>query len=202
MQQLFIASLVCKLFAYLPEKLTSLSRVAIAGCVIFIFMAVNAKFFVWICAAIMGYVLRVLLDTLDRKSVNVGTPLLSLSFIAALILIKTKLDEGVLQYSLQAIAAFLLIFIQFNMNWAKRILSVSPFPWLGGISMGLFVTHTPVYSILHSSVYPILSRILPSTAAILIYLILALALSTLCAWILKTAYDASMNLLTKRKVAV
>lgn len=202
MQQLFAASLICKGFAFIPEKMSPALRFAVSAIVIILLLAVNAEFFVWVCAAILGYILRLCLAWLETKPGFPQKALVCFSLAAALLLIKLRLNEGLLQYSLQAIAAFLLILAQFNLPQVQRWLSSPPLPWLGGISMGLFVAHTPVYCVFYSSLYPLLCRIMGETPAQLLYFIVSIAACIFCAWLLSRMHTAAVKLFSRKTVSV
>ncbi|MBQ2961310.1 MAG: acyltransferase family protein [Oscillospiraceae bacterium] len=184
MQQLFLASILCRLLGCLPRRMGP----AAAVFVMVVLLIMDAGFCIWICAAILGYVLRIVLEN-DRLCRRLSAPLpLCIMALAALLMIKLRLPEGALQYSLQSLAALLLIFIQFKFTPAQKLLACAPFPWLGSISMGLFVVHTPIYAILASSLYPVLLAFLAEGAALLLCYIAAVALSIFCAWLLHSLY--------------
>lgn len=202
MQQLFIASLICKGFSYLPEHLSIVFRFLCAVISIALLMFINATYFIWICAAILGYILRLCIEYIDCKRINLNSFVLIFLLLLALVFIKLRLPEGTVQYSLQSMAAFLLLLVQFKLPLMQNLLSKAPFPWLGSISIGLFITHTPVYSLLYCSVYQLFLGILPPVAAKLIFFIIAVALSIICSWLLKGAYTTFEKLFVNHKVSV
>ena len=190
LQQLFIASLVCRALGYIPGQLGFNKRLGIALVLMAALLLINADYCVWICAAVLGWVLRLVTE----REGNTPRSVIILALIAALLLIKIRMAECVLQYAMQALAAALLIFAQFKLPKVQRILSHKPFPWLGGISMGLFVVHTPINAVLASSFFPLAGRVLPGALAGIIGFVLSTALSIGCAWILHRLY----SLITKK----
>lgn len=201
MQQLFAASFLCKCFAFLPQALKPVYRLASAFAIIFALMLINSSYNVWICASVLGYVLRVTLEVQDKRGIeHCSHTLLFLLFTTVLVLIKIRMPESVLQYSMQSFAAFLLIYINFNFSPLKAILSRSPLPWLGGISMGLFVVHSPVNDILYSSLYPVLTAFVPGFVTNTACFILSLTLSVLSAWLLHSLYSLLQKKILKSPV--
>ena len=180
LQQLFIASLVCRALGYLPKKMGA----AAAVFVIAVLMIIDPAYCVWICAAVLGNILRLV----NELRLKVSRAVIIAALLLTLLLIKIRLPEGALQYSMQAVAAWLLIFAQFHLTGAQNLLSSRPFPWLGEISMGLFVVHTPINAVLASSLFPLLVGMMPQTVVGIICFILSTALSIVCAWILHKMY--------------
>ena len=158
---------------------------AAAVFVMAVLMIISPASCVWICAAVLGYILR-LINGLRLKA---SRGIIVVSLFAALLLIKIRLPEGALQYSMQAVAAWLLIFAQFHLPVVQKLLSSRPFPWLGGISMGLFVVHTPINAVLASSLFPLLAGMMPQALVGIICFILSTALSIFCAWLLHRIYS-------------
>ena len=202
MQQLFLASLICRGLAYIPEKLSIALRFLISLALILAMMAINANYCVWICAAILGYILRLLLELSHNFSKLRSTPLLIICLLTALTLIKMKMPESVLQYSLQSLAAFMLIYVQFNLPPIQMWLSKKPFPWLGSISIGLFVIHTPINALIYSSIYSILLNLIPKSVTAFICFIISFATCIALSWILKVAYEYTVKILRKEKLSV
>ena len=62
---------------------------------------------------------------------------------------------------------------------AQDLLSRSPLPWLGGLTMGIFVIHTPVYALLDSSLIPLLRKILPDAVVLPLFFLPAVGLENL-----------------------
>ncbi len=181
LQQLFIASLLCRALGYLPKHMGAAAAVFVMA----VLMIISPAYCVWICAAVLGYILRLV----NELQLKVSRGIIVVSLLIALLLIKIRLPEGALQYSMQAVAAGLLVFAQFNMPGVQKLLSFRPFPWLGGISMGLFVVHTPINAVLASSLFPLLGGIMPQALVGIICFILSTALSIFCAWILHRMYS-------------
>jgi len=183
MQQIFIASLVCRALAALSDRGWA-SRLLAALLLMLLLMLIDSEYCVWICAALLGYILRLLLENQKLCAGLRSAPALLMIALAVLVLIKLRMPESVLQYSLQSLAAFLLVLLHFQLPAAQRILSTKPFPWLGSISMGLFVVHTPINSLLQSTVLVLL----PGTVGTVICFVFSMGLSIVCAWLLHRCY--------------
>ena len=190
MRQLFLASLVCRLLGYLPERLSAAARLAAAAAVILCAVLLGSRW-VWLGTAALGYVLRLLLNRAKDRPRLRSPAALWLLFLAAVALIKAPVSEEarpLLLYSLQSVGAFLLLFVLFHADFAQRLLAVRPFPWLGRISMGLFVAHTPVNELLGSSVWALLRSRVPASFSLTLCFALSLGLSILAAWLLHWAH--------------
>ena len=197
MRQLFLASLVCRLLGYLPERLNAAARLGIAAAVILCAVLLGSRW-VWLGTAALGYVLRLLLDSVKDRPRLRSPAALWLLFLAAAAFIKAPVSEEtqpLLLYSLQSVGAFLLLFVLFHAIFAQSLLAARPFPWLGRISMGLFVAHTPVNELLGSSIWALLSSRVPAAISLTLCFALSLGLSILAAWLLHAAYGG----LTKRR---
>jgi len=202
MQQLFLASLICRGLAYIPEKLSIVLRFLLALALMLALMFINPSYCVWICAAILGYHLRLLIELSHDFPKLRSTPLLIAFLLAALVLIKLKMPESVLQYSLQSIAAFMLIYLQFNLPQVQNWLSRKPFPWLGSISIGLFVVHTPVNALICSSVYSMLLKSISKTASAFICFFISFGICVAFSWLLKAAHEHILKIFSKEKLSV
>ena len=189
MQQLFLASVLCRLLAYLPERLSAALRFGVAGLLILLLMLLDSAYCVWIAVAVLGYLLRLTLPLFDHRPALKRPLPLTLLFLLAVACIKAPLPESPVLYSLQGVGSFLLLLVLFHTPFAQHLLSASPFPWLGGVSMGLFVVHTPLNSLLFS----VLGRLLPmdgSAPLLLVFLLFFVSffLCVLCAWLLHRLY--------------
>lgn len=199
MRDLFLASLVCRLFAYLPERLRPIRRAGIGLALIAVLLLVNARFFVWVCDALLGCVLRLLFG--DGRGLRLDRPLPKLLlFLLCVVLMKLPLEEGPVLYFLQGLIASALLYLCFCTAWVQRLLSRAPLPWLGRIGMGLFVVHAPVYSLLLSSLYPLLTGRVAEGLLLIFCFCLSVGLSVLGAWLLHRAYDAALRLTRREKV--
>ena len=191
LQQLFLASLLCRLLACLPEGLRPVWRFTVGVLVIVLLLLIDSAYCVWIAAAVLGYLLRVILPLFDaRPALRRPLPLLLL-FLLAVACIKAPLAESPLLYALEGLGAFLLLLVQFYLPTWQRLLSAAPLPWLGGISMGLFVVHTPVNSLLISAV----GRLIPTDGSagllsVLLLFVVSFFLCVLAAWLLHRLYAA------------
>ena len=180
LQQLFIASLVCRALGCLPRRMGLAAAVFVMAAL----LVMDAEYCVWICAALLGYLLRLVME----RGVKPGTSGIAAAVITALVLMKIRMPECVLQYAMQALAAGLLIFAQFQLPAVQRLLEAKPFPWLGGISMGLFVVHTPINSVLACCFFPLLGGKIPGLLLWLTGFALSTGLSIFCAWLLHRMY--------------
>ena len=197
MRQLFAASLVCRLLGYLPQRLNTAARLGIAAAVILCALLLGSRW-VWLGTAGLGYVLRLLLKLAEDHPRLRSPAVLWLLFLAAVTFIKAPVSEEVrplLLYALQSVGAFWLFFVLFHADFAQKLLAARPFPWLGRISMGLFVAHTPINELLGSSVWALLSSRVPAAISLTLCFALSLGLSILAAWLLHAAYGG----LTKRR---
>ena len=181
----------------MPARLTAAARLGITAAVILCAVLLGSRW-VWLGTAVLGYVLRLLLDRVKNQPSLRSPAALWLLFLAAAAFIKAPVSEEtqpLLLYSLQSVGAFLLLFVLFHAIFAQSLLAARPFPWLGRISMGLFVAHTPVNELLGSSVWALLSSRVPAAISLTLCFALSLGLSILAAWLLHTAYGG----LTKRR---
>ncbi len=199
LQQLFLASLVCRLFGYLPERLSPALRAGILFAGAALLLLLSPGYCVWISVSLMGCLLRMVLEawdghpTLTRPSVLVGL------FILSVLCIKAPLEEGLALYLLEGLGAFLLLLVLFRTAFAQRLLAHPPFPRLGLWSMGLFVTHTPVFSLLDSSLYVLLSR-LPLWLTLPVTFAVGTALCVLASRLVHAAYAALSRRLIRETV--
>ena len=183
MRQLFAASLLCWLLGCLPEGKARL-LISVAAWAL---SPLLGRDWVWLGAGAAGVVLRciredeILFSKLSKPGITV------LLLLAALACIKAPLTEGTALYALQGLGAFLLILAQFSLPGVQRTLASRPFPWLGRVSMGLFVVHTPVNCLLASSLWPMLAG-LPQAAALLLMFVVSLSLSIAAAVFLHRSY--------------
>ena len=190
MRDLMLASVVCRLFGYLPEHIRPGVRAVLACVLIALLLAVNAAFFIWACVGLMGCLVRLAVDAArTRPQLTAPVPRFFL-FAVSLVLLKIPLSEGPLLYFLEGIIGFLWVFLIFCTDGAQRLLSRPPLPQLGKLSLGLFVIHTPVYSLLASSLIPLLQRSLTDAQTAALFFLPAAALSYLGARLLHRAYEA------------
>ena len=191
MRQLFFASLLCRLLGCLPERMSAAARLALAAGCIFCAALAGSRW-IWLGSAVLGYVLRFALEAASRRP-RLRTPAaLVLLFLLSVACIKAPVSEDarpLLLYSLESVGAFFLLFVLFHAPRAKRLLAAGPFPWLGRISMGLFVVHTPINELLASSLHARLFLHWPAGAAALCFP-LSCGLSVLAAWLLHRVYRA------------
>lgn len=190
MQDLMLASVACRLFGYLPDRIRPGIRAFLACALIALLLVLNAAFFIWTCVGLMGCLLRLAVEA-ARTRPRLTAPFPRLLFFAvSLILLKLPLSECPLLYFLEGIIGFVWVYLIVFTDGAQRLLSRSPLPQLGKLSLGLFVIHAVVYSLLGSSLIPLLRGRLSDAQAAALFFIPAAALSFLSAWLLHRAYDA------------
>ena len=188
MQQLFGASLICRALGCLPEEWKPGYRILISLGLMALLLLFNAEYGIWLCVGILGYLLRFGLSFYEtHPKLSKPLPLL-LIFFAAILCIKAPLEEGLPLYSLQGVGALLLLLVLFHAKRAQKLLAAGPFPWLGSISMGLFVVHTPINALLCSSLHVLLRARLPAVVLLPFGFCVSLALCILCAWLLAKLY--------------
>lgn len=202
LQQLFLASLVCRLLGYLPERLSSAVRVGIPVALGMLLLLISPGYCVWISVSLLGVLLHPALALFDRQPALTRPGSLLVLFLAAVLCIKAPLEEGLLLYLLEGLGAFLLLLVLFHSRWAKRILARGPFPRLGLWSMGLFVVHTPVFSLADSSLYVLLNGRLPLWLTLALTFTVGTALCILAARLLHGAYAALSRRLTRQPARV
>ena len=190
LQQLFLSSLVCRLLGCLPERLSPLTRAGIAVGIGVLLLLFSPAYCVWISVSLLGCLLRLALSEADRLPALTKPPVLIGLFAAAVLCIKAPLEEGLTLYLLEGLGAFLLLWVLFRTAWARRLLGRGPFPRLGLWSMGLFVVHTPVFSLVDSSLYVLLDGRLPLWAALPVTFAVGLTLCVLASRLLHAAYGA------------
>lgn len=200
MRQLFCASLVCWLLGCLPERFGTEAKLAAAAAVILCAALLGSRW-VWLGTAALGFVLR-LAPASKRMTERLSKPAVRWClFAAAVVFIKAPIAEAeqpLLLYSMESIGVFLLLLVLFYTPWAKRLLASRPFPGLGRVSMGLFVVHTPINSLLASSVFAWLRLHASDGAAPVLCFPLSFALSLGAAHLLHLSYTA----LTRKKKTI
>ena len=201
MQQLFLASLLCRLFASLTEKRSPAPRIPLCLIVIGLLMLPGRGRFVWITAAMLGVLLRLVLSVLREKAAP-KPALLVVLFLLAVCCIKAPLAESPLLYALEGIGAFLLLFVLFHVPWAQALLERQPLPRLGGVSMGLFVVHSPVSSLLFSLLSRFVALESLSPPGLLALFIVLFFLCLICAVLLHRAYSALSRRMPRERVGV
>ncbi len=188
LQQLFLSSLLCRLAGYLPETLSGVLRVAIVSLTGIVLFLLAPAYCVWIVVALSGVLLRYALGVMENRPGLARPAVLIPLFAAAVLCIKAPLEEGLPLYLLEGLGAFLLLLVLFRAPFARRLLAREPFPHLGLWSMGLFVVHTPLFSLVNSSLYVLLSGRLPLWLTLVLTFAAGMALCILAAYLLHTAY--------------
>lgn len=96
----------------------------------------------------------------------------------------------------------MLIYLQFNLPRVQNWLSRKPFPWLGSISIGLFVVHTPVNALICSSVYSMLLKAIPKTASAFICFFISFGICVAFSWLLKAAHEHMLKIFSKKAARI
>lgn len=202
MGQFFAASVLCFLCGSLLTRAPLFVRFFSASALYLLFLWLCGGRFVWVSNCILGYILRLLLSCQDRSRLLTSRSFIAVVFILSVLLIKAPLPEGLLLYILEGFGALLLLITLFHLPRAQHLLAVRPFPWLGRVSIGLYICHTPINAILASTIAAPLLSSLQSGAAIFLCYILSLALSILCAGILNWLYSRVSSRLFPAKIPV
>ena len=190
MKDLFFASITCRLFGYLPDRVRPRMRALIACVLIAALMLINAKEHIWICVALMGCLLRLAMEQADNWEWLKKPRLRFLVVLFTIALLKIPDGEGPFLFFVQGVAdSVWMLLISYNER-IQHALSHAPMPRLGKLSMGIFVIHTPVYCLLRSSLFPIMLNDMPGVPAYLLCFALCISLSILGARILHWAYDS------------
>jgi len=195
MRQLFLASLLCRLLGYLPERAGAAGRLLPALGLILCAVLAGSQW-VWLGTAALGYVLRLALLYAKQHPRLTSPGVLFGIFLFAVVCIKLPLDEGERAtelYAAQSVGCFALLFVLFHLPRLRRLFEAHPFPWLGRISMGLFVVHTPVNALLESSVFALFTRRAPQALTLPVTFLLSFGLSIAAAWLLHRVYRAVMR---------
>lgn len=200
MQQFFFASIICWLLGCVFRRCSRPVNLAVSAAAAAAFLIPGSEYLSWIGFCVMGAFARVCLENadsirlLDRRAIRI------ILLIAAVILY--KLPESSTAYFLYGIASILLLLVCFRSPGVQRTLGKEPLPQLGRIAFGVYVVHTPVNSILYSSLYPPVSRLLPEWCTVLIFFILCISISTACAWLLDRAYRVLLSRFSHEKLKV
>ena len=201
MPHLLLASVVCRLYACLPEGVRPGQRALIACALIALLLFLNADFFIWVCVALMGGLLRLAMDAAEKRALLVRPLPRLLLFALTIAIVKIPIEEGPLLFFLEGLVDSTWMLLIANTGSVQRLLSRPPLPWLGKITMGIFVIHTPVYSLLRSSLFPLMQRYLPDAVTLPICFCLGISLTLLAAWLLHRAYDAALRSFRREKVS-
>lgn len=199
---ILMASVAGRLLGYLPETLSPSRRFMIGAALCALLPAIDGELFIWTSVGCMGYCLRMgLLIAEEHPRMTKPAVLISL-FIACVAVLKIPIEEGVLLFVIEGVVDSLLMFIQYHVEPVKRAFSKPPFPRLGMLSMGIFVIHTPVYSLLRSSVYPLLHGIVPERLLLGLCFVLGVGLTLVGAWVLHGLYDRVRRIRLRTPTAV
>ena len=200
MQQFFIASILCYLLGCLSARVKPLLSFTVTAFIIAALLISGSEYLSWVAFCVMGVPARLYVENADKfpfiKKRGVRIALL----ITAVVLF--KLPESTFAYFMYAVASILLIAVCCSSPAAQKKLSTPPLPRLGLLAFGVYVVHTPVNSVLHSSIYPYISAVLPPWLSTLLIFILCIAISTGCAWLLETLYRKLIRTLFRQKAAV
>lgn len=201
MRQLFVSSILCYLLGSLLRNARPIVSLLVCALIIAALLLTGSRELTWIANCVLGYTLRIYTVLRERRARRLSGLAAALLFMAAVALIKAPLQEGVTLYFLEGLGSLLLLIVLMELPWCQRLLGRSPFPWLGFISMGLYVTHTPVYSIILSSLYALMKGVVPEALALSACFVVSVALVILCSWLLEKAYRKAGAILFRAPAA-
>lgn len=201
MGQFFIASLLCWLLGSLFGDRRPLAGLLVSAVLTALLLATGMRYWSWVANCILGYVLRLYLSYTDGRPALKSPGYTVLLFVVSVCLIKAPLEEDVLLYYLEGLGSLLLLIVLFRLDFVHRLFAHRPFPWLGRISIGLFITHTPVNSLLHSSFYPLLHGRIPEPLLLCVYFAVLLAIVIFASWLLDLAYRRVSAVLFRDRTA-
>ena len=190
MPHLLAASVVCRLYGYLPERIRPGLRALIACALIAVLLLINAQQTIWICVGLLGCLLRLAMENADAFPLLKKPRFRLLVLLLTIALLKIPIEEGPLLFFLEGLVDSTWMLLIAQDERVQRFLSRAPMPYLGKLSMGIFVIHTPVYCLIRSSLFPIMQRSLPNAVTYAVCFPLGVSLSILGAWILHWAYDS------------
>lgn len=202
MPHLLVSSLVCRLFGYLPASVRPLRKALLACALIAALLLLHAELCIWVCVSLMGGLLRLGIDAADRSALLKKRPRRLLILALTIAVLKIPIEEGPLLFFLEGAVDSTWILLLSQNDGAQRVLNRSPLPELGRVTLGIFVIHTPVFSLLGSSLIPLLRRVLPDALVLPLFFLPAVALSVLAAWLLHRAYDALPRIRKRETVSV
>ena len=190
MPHLLAASVVCRLYGYLPERIRPGLRALIACALIAVLLLINAQQTIWICVGLLGCLLRLAMENADAFPLLKKPRFRLLVLLLTIALLKIPIEEGPLLFFLEGLVDSTWMLLIAQDERVRRFLSRAPLPRLGKLSMGIFVIHTPVFCLLRSSLFPLMLGRLPNAVTYAVCFPLGVSLSILGAWILHRAYDA------------
>lgn len=202
MQQFFIASILCYILGCIFYKAKPAVSFIITAFAAAAFLVPGSEYLSWIAFCIMGAFARLYVENIDSFPYMEKRGVRIVAFILAWFLYKFPMPECTFVFFLMGIASILLIAVCFGAENVQEFLSHPPLPKLGRIAFGVYVVHTPINSLLHSSLQPIIARLLPVSLTTLICFIITISLATLCAWILDALYGRFIKLIFSQKVSV
>ena len=189
MPHLLFSSVVCRLFGYLPERVRPRTRALIACALIAVFLLIDPGACIWICVALLGCLLRLVMDHASWTWLE-NPRLRLLVLMITIAVLKIPIEEGPLLFFLEGLVDSTWMLLIARSPRVRAFLSRAPLPCLGGLSMGIFVIHTPVYCLLRSSLFPLMLDRLPGIVTYPLCFCLGILLTLAGAWILHQAYDA------------
>ena len=199
MPHLLLASLICKLYGYLPEGIRPLLRCAILCSLIALLLLLNAEFFIWVVVALLGCLLRLAIDAAEQIPLLEKPGVRLIILLLSIAVLKIPIEEGPLLFFIEGTVDSIWMLLLSRNARAQDLLSRSPLPWLGRITLGIFVIHTPVYALLDSSLIPLLRKILPDAVVLPLFFLPAVGLCILGAWLLHRGYSLLQRRTRKRE---
>ena len=202
MQQFFIASILCYLLGCGLYKLKPLTAAFITAGIAALLLLTGSEYLSWVAFCVMGVFVRLFVENIDRfgfmenRGVRIGL------FLLSWFLFKFPMPECTLVFFMMALGSVLLLAVCFSAPAVHRLLDRHPLPALGKLAFGIYVVHTPINSLLHSSFQPILSRVLPLPVVTALCFVFTICTATLCAFVLDRLYASFSARLFREKVRI
>lgn len=191
MQQFFFASIICYLLGCIFKRVNTKTGIVLSVLCTAAFLIPGSEYLSWIAFCVMGAFARVIFEGNALPAfVNKRRNKILLLIVAVVLF---KLPESSFAYFMYAVASILLLFVCFRSKGVQRILGKAPLPALGRIAFGVYVIHTPVNSVLASSLYPLISQVLPEWCVAAVFFILCIVISTACSLLLDKAYRGILS---------
>lgn len=202
MQQFFIASIVCYLLGCVIYRVKPVTALLITAATVAAFLLPRSEYLSWIAFCVMGVFVRLYAENaehfpfLDKRGARIALALL------AWFLFKFPMPECTFVFFLMAAASILLLVVCFRSPTAQNVLGSDPLPALGKLAFGVYVVHTPINSLLQSSLQPIAVGVLPSFIVTPLCFVFTICAATGCAWLLDRLHRRTAGLLFREKLTV
>lgn len=189
MQQFYIASVLCYLSGCVSYRLPLRVSAVIYAVLVGLLLATGSEYLSWVAFCVMGAFVRLYAENRGCFGFMPKPPVRVSLVLFAWFLYKFPMRECTFVFFLMAVASVVLIIVLFESERMQQLLARPPLPRLGKLAFGVYVVHTPLNSLIHSSLYPLIAAILPSGAAMLLCFALCIVSATLCAYLLDSAYS-------------